>query len=358
VYNKFTGIKPEKGLLQQLNDKIKEDVHFKKYYSRLRLEATLKSLLLGGVISFSLTFVTALVTWFLLPAGFWIALGLFIPGTAGLTALFYFLKYRPTTVANARRLDRLGLEERLVTMIEYQNDDSFMAAVQRADAKATLDKVEASDIKMILPRKVLILASVLLVLGLGMTVTNGLSYFGVIPSGMELFKNATAPEDAKYVMAEYKIRNDEQGYLLGEEQQLILKGGDAKIVIAIANDGYTFDGWTDGVKTPARVDKDVTENLEVFAIFSETGDNLKDDDGDGDEPDDLPPGSGEGDDGNDPSSDSPAKYETYNQFIDGETYYRELLELYRDDIIDYLDSYGSEMTPEERAIIEAYIGIV
>ena len=84
-----------------------------------------------------------------------------------------------------------------------------------------------------------------------------------------------------------------------------------------------------------------------------------DDDGDGDEPDDLPPEGGNDSSNSDDSSNSgPSKYKTYNQFIDGETYYRELLELYRDDIIAYLNTHGAEMTPEEREIIEAYIGIV
>ena len=124
----------------------------------------------------------------------------------------------------------------------------------------------------------------------------------------------------------------------------------------IAEDGYTFDHWSDGIVTPARVDKGITKDISVTAIFSKVDDLLPEDDGDGDEPDDIPPK------GENMSSDSSAggagKYEVYNQFIDGKTYYRELLEIYREDILDYLDKYGSELTPEEREIIESYIGIV
>jgi hypothetical protein len=39
-------------------------------------------------------------------------------------------------------MDRLGLEERLVTMLEYQNDTSCMAELQRRDAKESLEKLE------------------------------------------------------------------------------------------------------------------------------------------------------------------------------------------------------------------------
>jgi len=341
-----------------LNEKLKEDKHFQKYYSRLRLEAFLKSLLFGGLISFSASFALALVSWFLFPVGFYIALALLLLGTAGLTALFYFTKYRPNTMSNARRLDRLGLEERLVTMIEYQNDDSFMAEVQREDAKATLEKVHVNDIRLALSRKILVPASIMLTLAFGMTLVSGLCCFGIIPTGEELLHKVTESDSDKYVQAQYKIKNNEAGYLLGEPKQYLLKGGDAKLVVAIANEGFAFETWSDGIQTPARIDKALTENIDVYAIFTEIDDPFLDDDG-GDEPDDLPPESGNDSNSSDDSSNSgPSKYKTYNQFIDGETYYKELLELYRDDIIEYLNTHGAEMTPEEREIIEAYIGIV
>ena len=342
-----------------MNEKLKEDKHFQKYYARLRLEALLKSLLFGGLIAFCISFAFAAVSWFIFPVGFFIALAILLPGTVGLTALIYFTKYRPNTMSNARRLDRLGLEERLVTMIEYRNDDSYMAEIQRNDARATLEKVHVNDIRLALSKKLLIPASVMLTLAFAMTVINGLSYFGVIPTGQELLIQATQSEESKYVQVQYKIKNNDAGYIIGETKQYMLKGSDAKLVVAIANEGYTFEAWSDGTLTPARIDKEILENIDVYAIFSEIDKPFLDDDGDGDEPDDLPPeGGNDSSNSNDSSSSGPSKYKTYNQFIDGETYYRELLELYRDDIIAYLNTHGAEMTPEEREIIEAYIGIV
>ena len=189
-----------------------------------------------------------------------------------------------------------------------------------------------------------------------MTTTSALSYFDVIPYGNELFTEIVEGPDAKMVKAEYGVRNEKAGYLLGDTNQYLQMGSDATVVIAIAEDGYTFDHWSDGIVTPARVDKGITKDISVTAIFSKVDDLLPEDDGDGDEPDDIPPK------GENMSSDSSAggagKYEVYNQFIDGKTYYRELLEIYREDILDYLDKYGSELTPEEREIIESYIGIV
>ena len=339
-----------------MKENLNETQYFEKYYSRLRTEAWLKALLEGGLFSFGITLIAALVTWFTVGWGFFLAIGLLIPGTAAITACLYFFKYRPNTVKNARRLDSMGLEERLVTMVEYQNDESFMAKVQREDAKAALEKLSISDIKLNLGRKLLITVTVLLTLAFCMTVVSALSFFGVIPYGNELFTEIVEGDDAKRVKAEYSVRNDKQGYILGEANQYLYIGDDATVVIAIAKDGYTFDRWSDGIVTPARVDKNIASDISVSAIFTRVDDYLPEDDGEGDEPDDLPP-KGQGMDSSSSSGGS-GKYDAYNQVIDGNTDYRELIEIYKEDILDYLDKYGSEMTPEEREIIESYIGVV
>jgi hypothetical protein len=231
-----------------------------------------------------------------------------------------------------------------------------MAEIQREDAKAALKKLSVSDIKLNLGKKRVITAAVLLALAFCMTVISALSFFGVIPYGNELFTEIVEGDDAKRVKAEYSVRNDKQGYILGEANQYLYIGDDAKVVIAIARDGFTFERWSDGIITPARVDKDIQTDISVSAIFTRVDDYLPEDDGEGDEPEDLPP-KGEGMQSSSNSGGS-GKYDTYNQVIDGNTDYRTLIEIYKEDILDYLDKYGSEMTPEEREIIESYIGVV
>ena len=122
--------------------------HFSKYYSKLRFEAVIKALVAGLSVGFVANFIAALVTWFTPVDGLWISLGVLVGVSAIATLLFYFKRFRPNAVSNARRLDRLGLEERLVTMIEYENDESYIAAAQRADAKASLEKVDKKDIRI------------------------------------------------------------------------------------------------------------------------------------------------------------------------------------------------------------------
>ena len=59
-----------------------------------------------------------------------------------------------------------------------------------------------------------------------------------------------------------------------------------------------------------------------------------------------------------PSNSGGGKYEEANQVIDGETYYKEVLETYRELLEERLKTEGDQMSEEERAIIEAYLGIV
>ena len=121
--------------------------YFKKYHTKLKLEAILKSLLLGLIIGSSAAFVMAATAWFVGFNGLWIAIGILVAVTAASTTLFYLKKFKLTAEGNARRLDRYGLEERLITMVEYDGDDSYIAKAQREDAKAELEKFEANRIK-------------------------------------------------------------------------------------------------------------------------------------------------------------------------------------------------------------------
>ena len=59
----------------------------------------------------------------------------------------------------------------------------------------------------------------------------------------------------------------EGGSVNGETVQKIEKGKNASPVTAVAEDGYEFSKWSDGVTEAEREDKDVGDNLFVFAVF-------------------------------------------------------------------------------------------
>ena len=56
---------------------------------------------------------------------------------------------------------------------------------------------------------------------------------------------------------------------MGTTTQTVKKGGSGDSVIAIANEGYEFMGWSDGVTTAERTDTNVAEDITVTAQFEE-----------------------------------------------------------------------------------------
>jgi len=65
------------------------------------------------------------------------------------------------------------------------------------------------------------------------------------------------------------------GRLMGTAAQTVERGSDGGTVVALANDGYGFVSWSDGVKTAERTDVNVTNDITVTAIFGKNSLILK-----------------------------------------------------------------------------------
>ena len=369
---------------------------FEKYYSRLALEGFLKALILGLIFGFAAEFIVAFATWMASYNGLWISIAAGVAVAAGMTALFYFKKFRPTAKQIAKRVDRLGLEERLITMTELEGDDSYIALRQREDAQKKMREVEAKEIKLRLSKLAIAFAAVFMALGVSMTTVTGLAASGEISGGDDFFEQVF-PEPPVYFEVTYIA--DEGGEILENADQVVLKGDDALPVLAVADEGYMFKGWSDElekndpdyVPDPARTDTNIQESLTVHAEFApvqegngggggQSGENDKpqdEQDGDGDQPNDAPsdgqsggqngdsqqqegqqgqdgqPGQepGQGGDG------AGGSYQENNQIWDGETYYRALLEEYLKKAQEYLEN-NQDLPPELRDIIDAYFDII
>ena len=57
------------------------------------------------------------------------------------------------------------------------------------------------------------------------------------------------------------------GSLTGDSSQTVLRGGNGTEVVAVADSGYAFTGWSDGVPQAARTDIGVTKDITVTANF-------------------------------------------------------------------------------------------
>lgn len=352
--------------------------YFEKHYTKLLIEAWLKSLLAAFSCGFTAAFISAFVTWFVEFEGLWLTVGVLLGVTAIITPVFFFFKYRPTTVSNARRMDRLGLEERMVTMIELEDNDSYIAERQRQDAEEHLSRLDPKKLKITISTRILVILAITALLGIGMATVSTLSDYGFIIGGDDLLEELLPEERINYVLVVYEV--EAGGSIDGEEDQLIPVGSSTEMVVAVPDDGWTFVEWDDGYKKPARVDKRIGEDRIYVAIFaplegdgdpSENGEE-SDSEGDGkpqEKPEDESEKPQEGneespsdeqqkEENNKPTNLGGGKYEEINQIIDGETYYKEVLEEYKQMLRERLEKEGENLSEEERSIIEAYLGIV
>jgi hypothetical protein len=181
----------------------------------------------------------------------------------------------------------------------------------------------------------------------------------------------------------------------------LLPGESGTPVVAVPEDGWIFIGWDDGTETTERTDVVGNEELIFTAIFEEIGESLGGDsgdssdgpsDGEGDSAQDAPnenssgeqgkPGDpntessgdgGEGEnnsDGQKPSNDqeseggdgedggqgSSGKWSDNNQFIDGNTYYRDYLDMYYQMAQEIFESDGT-IPPELIEFFEKLLSV-
>lgn len=340
---------------------MKDNNQMQQFYKRLCVEAFLKSLFAGLAIGFAANFAVALITWFFPVDGLWISIAVGVGVCAASCALFYFLRFRPTPKDVAIRLDELGYDERYITMLQFENDDAPIIAMQRQEAQVKLSSVKSKHIKLAVPAFVLILAFIGLCAGVAMTTVTALSSNGKIIGGAELVGGSKE----EYISVDYMVEGG--GYINGDEMQLVLAGEATETVVAVADEGWVFDSWDDGLTNPSRSDQNITEARVITAIFVELGEGGDgvgsdgDDISDSDEEPDEQPDSDDGDnssgDGSSESGSGSGKYEENNQIIDGETYYRDVYEQYYEEAMKAL-SEDEEIPDWLREIIESYFNII
>lgn len=302
----------------------------KKYRARIAREGWIKAALCGLSVGFGLDIICALAFWFFNVKYFWICIAVFAVSAAIATPIFYALKFKTTTAKVASRVDMLGLEERILTMAQFADDDSFMARYQREDAMRSLESINASLLKIAVPTSMIVVCASLCLVGVGTTAASAVS-------NRSLQDIITPIEDEvpSYYTLKYGVMDGAGGRVDGVVEQIIENGSEAEMVQAVADENYVFVGWSDGYADATRQDTETEGDLEVYAIFvdiendDESGDEdpTKQGDGDSNSGEDMPPQDG-GPDKNGPDNsddgdgdDAAGTSSPSNQVIDGDTYY-------------------------------------
>lgn len=321
---------------------------FEKYYARVKRESLIKSAVCAVIVGFAVNFLTAFIAWMVYSKIFWLSIVLGVAAIAAFVPIFYYKKFRPTTKDVARRIDRLGLEERIITMTELEKDESYIAMRQREDAKRKLGAVDAKQIRFRFSTAAAVVAAICAVLGVSMTTVTTLSAQGALPGGGEFINSIKPEEPPVYLSVSYLA--SEGGYIEGEAEQIVAEGEDSASVAATAEEGWRFERWSDGVAEASRTDKNVQKEFVVTARFVRVEESLPAEE-EGDFPDDVPAE-------NQPSSPGAGgEYIDYNQVLDGETHYRTVYEEYYKWVMEQLSSDG-KLTPEQREMIEAYFDLL
>lgn len=370
---------------------------FKKYYKKLQLECILKSFSWGMTVACAAMFITAFICWFTTHLGLWISLGVFGAALAASVPCFYFFKFKPTEKDLAKRLDALGLEERMISMLEFGDDGTYLASKICEDANASLAAKTAAGVGLKICVSVLsicIMAGALL-MGGGMTTVAALAGSGTIPSGGDIGEIINPPSETYieiyYVVIGYDLDGNEVDYggmIEGDDFQLVVMGGDGTPVYAIEEDGWAFVCWdmdeeqNDPYRCDTLVDGDggeMGEDNQIIvthtAIFIEIDPDGESDGGggggdgeNGGEADAPPEEPGENEQNNNSSSTSPStegdpstgvggKNEEQNQIIDGTQYYRERYEEFYEKAQEYINR-GEEVPQYIKDLIDYYYDII
>ncbi|MDR3317958.1 MAG: hypothetical protein LBS99_00785 [Clostridiales bacterium] len=106
---------------------------------------------------------------------------------------------------------------------------------------------------------------------------SGILSFGVYIKDPSVFYNGSNEngDNDNGQQATYTLTYAAQagGAITGNLSQTVQQNGNGTIVTAVANDGYEFIGWSDGVTTTSRTDNNVTANKSVTAQFIPIPDN-------------------------------------------------------------------------------------
>lgn len=143
-----------------------ENNELKKYINKIKIESIIKSIIYGlinGFITFTLLNLILYIFNYknillvlLLSILIWILSSIFI----------YLYKMKPSINNVAKRIDELGLQERIVTMVEYRDSDDYMAQRQRDDALESLKRITSNELKFKFSKYSFVILAITMVLGI------------------------------------------------------------------------------------------------------------------------------------------------------------------------------------------------
>lgn len=351
---------------------------------------------------------------------FIVCAGIFIVGISVLFPVLYFKKFKYTEIQLAKRIDDLGLEERVLTMIELKDNNSFIAKKQKEDTLNVLKTVEANDLKGKYKKQsflsIFSTALASLVISLSLMFPNIRET--IIAHGEPKYTIEVSAEGLGFVIDYSKYENQSliNAVLKKQEQDQIdkinnkeivelkqfptafsnrisvnyrcfedidatmvldganfedisyrIKSDETHILMALPYKGYVFIGWSDGCVSPFReIDNYSTDLIALFDEVSSVGENMPDKqeepgdkDGSADSESDGigPEGNGTDKTNNDDSCGDGAKGSPANQVINGETYYGDIFNQSYQEAVERIKNDTNLTDAQKKAITDYFESI-
>lgn len=279
---------------------------YRAHHSRMVKESIVKSAILSFLVGLSAAIIIAVSTMFIDFNGLWIALGACFGLTAAIMPVLYFVKFRPSEKSVAERLDRMGFDERMVTMMELAGNDSVMAQIQRNDAQSVIaaaaeknggapGSLSAAQKRAAvgLTTKNIIIGSIVLAIAIVSLVLTGLPPKQVkglfVPPTMYSIKIGAGDYGYLVIESNGYVYNDKYSAFYNMS---IKEGGSSEKVVVTARDdiittetdaetgekydvrhAYMFVGWSDGYydkyNAASRYEENVRNGNKVNALYEE-----------------------------------------------------------------------------------------
>lgn len=390
--------------------------NFKK---KLKKENIIKSLLCSLLVSTLIFIFFQLFVWFfhlnilisVIPPI--ISFGISFP-------LFYHKKFKYSEIQLAKRIDDLGLEERVITMTELEGNDSFIAKKQKEDTIKALKEVNPDNFKIRYKKPSIFsgLLTALAVLILSMSFAFPNIRETIIAHGEPKYTIEVSAEGLGFVIDYSKYENKSLINAVSKKQEqdqidkinnkeivelkqfptafsnrisvnyrcfedidatMVLDGAnfadvsyriesdETHILMALPYKGYVFIGWSDGCASPFReIDNYSTDLIALFDEVSSVGEDLPDKqeepgdkDGSADSESDGSgeEGNGTGKTNNDDSWGDGAKGSPANQVINGETYYGDIFNQSYQEAVERIKNDTNLTDAQKKAITDYFESI-
>lgn len=240
----------------------------KKIRKHYNLKGMIKSFLVAIIIGFSFAILFSLCNIFFIKLSPLNVILIILSVTLFFIPFLYIFIFRKNKKTIIKELDTYGLDERLITLYETNETKTNKEILNllRKDTETEVEKLFLDkEFKKLYNRKTFYIAVLIFILGL---ITYVFNIFIINKTNQSTISNTNIFYNIYY-------KPTEGGFIKGDVYQTVYKKSNATEVVAVADNGYIFDKWSDGVLSNKRKDFNLVKDKVITAYFIKLDDDSK-----------------------------------------------------------------------------------